>query len=138
MGLAMLLCTNLPVGFVPVKTLPCPQLWIVVVPPVRTTAPPTTPTAVGTLVSLALLITRDPARWPLLGCEFRIKIGVFVTVASIIASAPTVCAAFVSPPVVRSKPTCGISQFLLLQQNKAQALTWQLLMLTPWKVQPGS
>lgn len=61
---------------------------MVVVPPDRTTAPPTTPTAVGTLLSLALLRTIEPPSFPLLGLDVRTKIGVLVTVASMMACAP--------------------------------------------------
>ena len=49
-----------------------------------------TPTTTGTFVSLALLITSDPASEPLEGFGLRIKIGVLVTVASIIVKSPTV------------------------------------------------
>lgn len=75
---------------VPLNTFPWPQEAIVVVPPPRTTAPPTTPTAVGTLLSFALLMTIEPPNFPLLGVDVRIKMGVLVTVASIIACAPVV------------------------------------------------
>ena len=60
---------------------------IVVVPPLRTTAPPTTPTAIGTLFNFTLLSTRDPAN-PVLAWEVRRNIGVFVATASIMAKAP--------------------------------------------------
>lgn len=50
-----------------------------------------TDTAMGTSVSLALLIRRDPSRDPFDGCDVRMNMGVFVTTASIIASAPVVC-----------------------------------------------
>jgi len=46
-------------------------------------------TAVGTLLSLALLITNEPAYLPLLGTEERMNIGVLVTTASMTAIAPT-------------------------------------------------
>lgn len=88
-GAAIEACTNLSCEFVPVNTFPWTQLAIVVVPPGRTTAPLVTPTAVGTLLSLMLLRTMDPARTPLLGSDVRKKIGVLVATASIIASAPT-------------------------------------------------
>jgi hypothetical protein len=93
--------------------LPCAQLAIVVEPvvPARTVAPPTTPTAVGTFVSLTLLSTSEPCRTPPLAALERMPIGVFVIVVSMIASPPTVCVSLVSPPVERSKPI------------------WQLLML---------
>lgn len=63
---------------------------MVVVPPARTVAPPTTPTATGTLFSLTLLSTSEPARAPLLAVDVRAKIGVFVATESIIASDPAV------------------------------------------------
>lgn len=81
---------NVPAPFVPLYTFPWPHEAIVVVPPASTVAPPTTPTAVGTLVNLALLITSEPPSLPLLGWEVRTKMGVFDTTASMIASAPTV------------------------------------------------
>ena len=59
-------------------------------PPARTVVPLTTPTAIGTLTSLALLITREPAREPLLGFEVRMKMGVSLTTASMMAWAPVV------------------------------------------------
>lgn len=73
------------------KSLHSYQVWMVVVPPLRTVAPPTTPTAVGTLFRWMLLSTRDPWSWLLLVVDVRTNIGVFVTVASMIASAPIVC-----------------------------------------------
>jgi hypothetical protein len=83
---------NFPVELDPLYTFPRPQEAIVVVPPARTTAPPTTPTAVGTLVNLMLFRTREPAPMStlLLGVAVRTKTGVLVTVASMIASAPMV------------------------------------------------
>lgn len=84
-----MLCTKVGVELVPEKAFPWPQLSIVKVPPGRTTAPPTTPTAVGTFVSWMLFKTSDPAS-EVDGCEFRTKIGVLITTASMIASAPTV------------------------------------------------
>lgn len=79
---------NVPELDVPLKTFPCPHDAIVVVPPLKTTAPPTTPTAVGTLVSLMLFRTREPPS-EVLAVDVRTKMGVLTTVASIIASAPT-------------------------------------------------
>ena len=73
---------------------------MVFVPPFRTVAPPLTPTAMGTLVSWMLLRTRDLGVDEVLVVEVRMKIGVFLTVASMIASAPTAPDA-----VLRSKPT---------------------------------
>lgn len=57
----------------------------------------------GTLVSLMLLSTSDLGLDELLVVEVRIKMGVFLTVESIIASAPTA-----PDPVLRSKPTWEI------------------------------
>lgn len=62
---------------------------MVVVPPGRTTCPPTTPTAVDTLLNLALLSTIDPFKRPLLASEERTNTGVLLTTASITATAPT-------------------------------------------------
>lgn len=97
-------CTNWGVGFVPLKMLPCPHVSITMVPPFKTTSPPTTPTATGTLLSLMLFNTREPVS-DVDGRELRRKIGVSVTSASMMASAPTPWLACVVPPVVKSNPT---------------------------------
>ncbi len=86
----MLPWVNVRVPEVPLKTLPWPQEAIVVVPPASTVAPPTTPTATGTLFNLTLLSTSEPPRTPLLALEVRANMGVFVATESIIASAPAV------------------------------------------------
>lgn len=79
---------------------------MVVVPPAKTVAPPAT-TAVGTLVSLALLMTNEPASFPLLACELRMKIGVLVTSASMMAWPPVVCKAleYHNLALLKIKPT---------------------------------
>ncbi len=82
---------NVPVPLAPTNTFPWPQESIVVVPPTSTVSPvDSTPTATGTLVSLALLMTRDPSSAPLLGNDVRTKIGVLLTVASMMARDPEV------------------------------------------------
>lgn len=60
-----------------------PHEAIIVEPdePTRTMAPPTTPTAVGTLISPMLLRTSDPASTPLDTTEERTKMGVLETTA---------------------------------------------------------
>lgn len=88
----------------PVKMLPCAHEEMVVVPPLSIVAPPWTPTAIGTLVSLMLSRTMDPSRVPVLAAVVRRKIGVFVTTASMIASAPTPCDEPSFVPMVMSKP----------------------------------
>jgi len=86
----MLPCVKVAVPLVPEKTFPCPQDVIVVVPPARTVAPPLTPTAMGTLFNLMLFKTSEPPSFPLLAVDVRIKMGVLVTTASMMASDPTV------------------------------------------------
>jgi hypothetical protein len=64
---------------------PWPHEVIVVVPPASRTSALSSAMAVGTLVSFILFRASEPSSRPLLA-EVQRKIGVFVTVASIIAS----------------------------------------------------
>ena len=89
---------------VPVKMLPCAHEEMVVVPPFNTVAPPSTPTAIGTLLSLMLSRTIEPSRVPVLAAVVRKKMGVLDTTASMIASAPTPCEEPSFVPIVMSKP----------------------------------
>jgi hypothetical protein len=68
----------------------------------------------GTLVSWMLLRTRDLGVDELLAAEVRMKMGVFVTVASMMASAPTA-----PEPVLRSKPTWCVGYYVARQRRSA-------------------
>ena len=95
-GAATLPGVTVPPPPLPSYTFPCTHDAIVFVRireevPESTMAPfDATLTAAGTFVSLALLMTSDPAMEPSGGWEIWMKIGVLVTVASIIARAPVV------------------------------------------------
>ena len=82
-------------GSDPWLTFPCAHAAIFLVGaegdvPGKTTVPFNTPTATETFVSCTWFNTIDPARLPLDGFEVRMKIGVSVISASMIAWAPVV------------------------------------------------